>query len=444
MQVDVAVLNRWMNARKLTAELVASRAELDPSVLVFPESIDVVTLPIEQVARLADVLGIDPSVLTAASTAQNVVVQSSEEFAATCRGIHRDGIHFYNYYSLPGPPGDVGGVILDILCEADRLPVLNNGHREPAITVNLGPGDIFARWADDPEAPFASAVLEANQGSSHQWVVGDSYVESTYCPHSYALASERPARIISYTAPADLDSLLDDVSRHGPTEFDELNAVATAGTVGLLEAQLRLRGTEPTPELLAAITAAIADDDLDRLREFARALQVDYRTLLPADSDLDPLGKRQLSYRESIASRRRFGRYEVASIAGSNALPNLAGFYLNVEPSSDCSNDLCQALSTTYFVTAGEVEVTWVEEGQERRAPLDADGAVWVAPFVRHGFSGSGHVVALSSGRHLVDTDALLLSRMYEAPGVLRRSAGDRENWGYEPAPALATSGEAR
>ena len=41
---------------------------------------------------------------------------SSEKINKTKRSINRDGIHFYNYYSLPSPDGFVGPVILDILC----------------------------------------------------------------------------------------------------------------------------------------------------------------------------------------------------------------------------------------------------------------------------------------------------------------------------------------
>ena len=53
---------------------------------------------------------------------------------------------FYNYYSLPIPEGFVGPVILDILCPKNKLPKLNNGHLEQAITINLGNSDIYGRW----------------------------------------------------------------------------------------------------------------------------------------------------------------------------------------------------------------------------------------------------------------------------------------------------------
>ena len=36
--------------------------------------------------------------------------------------IIKDGIHFYNYYTLPTPKGYVSPVLLDILCPKDKLP----------------------------------------------------------------------------------------------------------------------------------------------------------------------------------------------------------------------------------------------------------------------------------------------------------------------------------
>ena len=74
---------------------------------------------------------------------------SRADIEATRRAVHRDGIHFYNYYNLPAPKGQVARVILDILCPAERLPAQNNGHLEPAITINLGPGHINGLWGDE-------------------------------------------------------------------------------------------------------------------------------------------------------------------------------------------------------------------------------------------------------------------------------------------------------
>ena len=71
------------------------------------------------------------------------IIWKKNYILATKRPIKRDGIHFYNYYSLPCPNSYKSPVILDILCPKKKIPKLNNGHLEQAITVVLGPGDIF-------------------------------------------------------------------------------------------------------------------------------------------------------------------------------------------------------------------------------------------------------------------------------------------------------------
>ena len=80
------------------------------------------------------------------SQVPDFIFRSKEELEKTKRPITRDKIHFYNYYTLPTPKGYVAPVLIDILCPKEKLPKLNNGHLEPAITVSLGPNDIHARF----------------------------------------------------------------------------------------------------------------------------------------------------------------------------------------------------------------------------------------------------------------------------------------------------------
>ena len=93
------------------------------------------------------------------------LTRSADDLIATRRPIQRDGIHFYNYYTMAAPPGAVAPVILDILCPAERVPALNNGHLEPAITVNIGPGDINGRWGEELTEETWQ-VLRANSPSA--------------------------------------------------------------------------------------------------------------------------------------------------------------------------------------------------------------------------------------------------------------------------------------
>ena len=72
---------------------------------------------------------------------------TKSQIEKTKRPINRGGIHFYNYYTLPSPHGYVAPVLIDILCPKNKMPTLSNGHLEPAITVSLGPNDIYARFA---------------------------------------------------------------------------------------------------------------------------------------------------------------------------------------------------------------------------------------------------------------------------------------------------------
>ena len=70
----------------------------------------------------------------------------------------------------------------------EKLPKLNNGHLEPAITVSLGPNDIYARFAKKIDK-FTFLKFRVNPDSKTDWVVGSNYYEPSYCLHTYSRAT---------------------------------------------------------------------------------------------------------------------------------------------------------------------------------------------------------------------------------------------------------------
>jgi len=121
--IDILKLNHWLNARKITKKYIYNkkkslsikinkninfRATKDEIRFIKNE----IFIPLEKI-RFEEKL-------------PDYIFWSSEKIKSTKRPINRDGIHFYNYYSLPTPPGFIGPVILDILCPKNKMPKLNN------------------------------------------------------------------------------------------------------------------------------------------------------------------------------------------------------------------------------------------------------------------------------------------------------------------------------
>lgn len=175
IEIDSYKLMHWMNARKLTPAVVADRSNVPL------ELIEAITrgevdagISVDQVAVIASELNIGVGSLSVDDdTVPDVIFMPDAEVKATKREVDRGGIHFYNYYNLPAPKGFIAPVLIDILCPAGRVPTQNNGHLEPAITINLGPGHIQGLWShdieDDTYHPFY-----ANQGEDADWILGDS------------------------------------------------------------------------------------------------------------------------------------------------------------------------------------------------------------------------------------------------------------------------------
>lgn len=444
MLVDPFKVAHWMNARKHTAAQVADLAGVSGEAVGGLLAGGIAEVDDELLGRIAVALRIDPAQLGAqAARDLTVLHQSAERLAATRRPIQRDGIHFYNYYSRAAPPGRVAPVILDILCPADRLPALNNGHLEPAITVNLGPGDIHGRWGRDL-TPQTWQVLGANMGDD-PWIVGDSYVEPSYCPHSYSLAGTAPARIVSYTGQSNMAPVIEEANTWSDSAYARYLELLDGGLPpgDLLDLLLARRGYD-RPSAAAAIGLDLgglnkAIDDpmagIDVLRSLARMVGLDYRLLLPAERSHDEVGK---SYRDvpgARATRRRLGPYEVASMASAPHLPDLTGLYLRVRADRAAApgSDLVEPAESHYLVVSGELTLEWDDaEGRSQSTTLGADGSAWAGPFVRHRWSGDGALLKFGSGAHVGYLDLVELTNTYAPAGTARRGRRDLSSWGYD------------
>lgn len=448
MLVDSFQLGRWLNARKLTPQQLAAQVGMRDSEVLSLLDGTAAAVPDDCALRLAAGLSVAPTQLAnGAPSGLSVIVMTAAELRTTCRPIQRDGIHFYNYYSMAGPPGHVAPVILDILCPVERVPQLNNGHLEPAITVNLGPGDIHGRWAENLTSD-SWRVMAANRDDQN-WICGDSYVEPSFCPHSYSLASEQPARIISYTGQSYLTDLFSELNHWTPTAFEAfIGDVGSGKPAALLRSILRRHG-------FTAATAAYATDtscehlkrwlagaydalSLQDLRVLGERLGFDYRVLLPAPRHHEELGLTYCSIEQSKESVRTFATYKVASMASASHLPGLCGLFMMIyspRRTGPAALDLVESTETHYLVLDGEATLAWDDpDGTAAEAQLTADATAWVAPYVRHGWTGEATVIRLSSGRHVSYLDQFELTNTFDAEAILRRGWRDQSGWGYDDA----------
>jgi hypothetical protein len=446
VSIHAVRLQHWMNARKLTLPMLADLAEVPPGVL--DQVIGGLQSDVSYaVARqLAGALHVELGRLSAGDELPTFIYQSRAELESTRRPLQRDGIHFYNYYSLPSFKGHVGPVILDILCPAGRIPALNNGHLEPAITLNLGPGDIFGRWGEQSNASNW-ALLAANH-RSERWVVGASYTEPSYCPHSYSLASPEPAQILSYTCRSNLTQLIAETDRWSLKASGTLIEAVGRHPRGafVLELAMQRRGFEPAALAAATtISESAIRSYLDgdgralpdaALRTIASKLGIDYRTCLEPAHDHDEVGKSVLTVDEAVRSTRCFRSYTAASIAASSLLPDLVGMFMRVDKphaSAAESRDLLDYGVTHYLVTGGEL-CFHIEEvdGGTTVLPLAAHDSLVVAPFIAHGFSGAGSLIKLGSGEGCSYLDLMELTNTFRASDTLRRARRNPNNWGYD------------
>jgi hypothetical protein len=445
IRVDSFKVMHWLNARKLTPELAAQTIGIAFETLHPITEAESCTFPAEVVERLAHCLNIDAHQIAADDAASpRVIVMKRQEIEASRRPIHRDGIHFYNYYSLPSPKGKVGPVILDILCPKGRLPKLNNGHLEPAITVNIGPGHIHGRWGENLTDDTWN-VLEANKTGREPWILGDSYTEPSYCRHTYSLVADEAAQIISYTAKSNLEGFLNEANTWSERSFDAMLETMCDGHphANIMALQMGRRGfsAETLAKALSisqnAVVSYLAGDadslSVADLRAIGTHLGVDYRLFLPAAQNWDGVGKTYCSVADSMASVRRYESYTVASMASAPTESDLVGLFMRVDKSScDDDLDLVDPGPSHYLTTQGRLSLHLGADAERRVIDLEAGDAVWVGAFVPHAFFGGGALAKLGNGEGSSYLDELEISNTFDPRTTLKQGRRNLRGWGYD------------
>jgi hypothetical protein len=445
VSVDSFKVMHWLNARKLTLELAAQTIGIASETFHPITETESCVFPADVVERLAQCLNIDAHQIAADNAAlPQVIVMKRHEIEASRRPIHRDGIHFYNYYSLPSPKGKVGPVILDILCPQGRLPKLNNGHLEPAITVNIGPGHIHGRWGENLAVDTWS-VLEANKTGREPWILGDSYTEPSYCRHTYSLVADEPAQIISYTAKSNLEGFLNEANAWSERAFDAMLETMCDGHThaNIMTLQLDRRGfsAETLAKTLSisqnAIVSYLNGDaeslSVAELRAIGTHLGVDYRLFLPAAHNWDGVGKTYCSVVDSMATVRRYRSYTVASMASAPTESDLIGLFMRVNKSGcDDELDLIDLGPSHYLTTQGELSLHVGTDAGRKVVDLQTGDAVWLGAFVPHAFFGRGALAKLGNGEGSSYLDQVEISNTFDPRTTLKQSRRNLRGWGYD------------
>jgi len=427
--IDILKLNHWLNARKITKKYIYNkkkslsikinkninfRATKDEIRFIKNE----IFIPLEKI-RFEEKL-------------PDYIFWSSEKIKSTKRPINRDGIHFYNYYSLPTPPGFIGPVILDILCPKNKMPKLNNGHLEQAITINLGPTDINGRWGQKVDK-LNFSIIRHNSTKNNSWIIGDTYVEPTYCPHSYSRATELNSQILSYTAKSPIEKFVKNLNNSSFESYKNLMAyLKKEGTKNaLLQFYLDNRGID-YKYLSKNINKKITNtnqilNNKKILIKTCRLLSVDPLLFYKKTYTEDKIGKSFLSYRGSFKTIRKYKSYDVASMASTARYPDLYGLFIKISKSK-IIKDLLDYACSHYLITNGDLNFYI----NNKKIKLKKGDAVWVSPFKKHGFSGSGSLIKLINGESVDTNDLSEISKLYNPLETLKRSYKDEKSWGYE------------
>lgn len=428
--LDIIKLNHWLNARKITLPLIKIKQKKLHDKLKKNKNLKVTP---KELKFINSTLSISTEKIILKEKLPEYILMKNEKILATKRPVMRDGIHFYNYYSLPVPHGYIGPVILDILCPKNKLPKLNNGHLEQAITVNLGNNDIYGRWGKSKNN-INFSIIKYNDTQKNSWIVGDTYVEPTYCPHSYSRATNYNSQILSYTAKSPLEKLVKNLNGWSKESYqnflEKINSKDSRTSI--LNLYLNNKGMD-FKYLSKKMKTKIKD--LNQIINNKKLLNITCK-ILKINPQLfnkkkytaeDKIGKTYLSFKESFKTIRKFKSYYIASMASSERYMDMFGCFIKVYQKKRVK-DLFDFASSHYLVTSGKMYLNI----DNKKTKLKKGDSIWMSSFKFHGFSGKGSLIKISNGENVDASDLSEILNLYNPKGTLERSYKDKISWGYD------------
>jgi len=438
--VDKFRLIHWLNIRKTTVEILNELLANKINQKISFHDFDGLNLYAAE--KIAEVLSIPVSNILKTPEVPSILYSSKEDLNKTKRPIKRDGIHFYNYYTLPSPNGYVAPVLIDILCPKEKLPKLNNGHLESAITLSLGPNDIYARFGKKINKTNW-CKFKVNKDPKTNWVVGDNYFEPSYCLHTYSRATDGPGRILSYTTTSHIEDLF--TKKLNEESFKNFKKLSKKNNFkkNLLFQTLQDKGYELSYlskyskislkklEKYFNNTDNLTKKQYEKICKFA---DLDPRLFLEIKHKEDGVGKLYMSYNESLKTIRKFKSYTIASIVSSTRFPDLHGYYMKVEKNNKnkINLDLLDSACSHYLVTSGKLTFFYKINNKIIKKSCSEGDALWVSAFTNHSFYGHGSLAKISDGQNLNYLEKFDIGNLYNLPFTLKRARKDKVNWGYD------------
>ena len=438
--LDKIKLNRWLNVRKTSLEHLNKLLKNKINFKITLDNCD--SLDKFSVNIIAETLDVPVSKLLKKNNLPSFIFKSKNEIEKTRRPIYKDGIHFYNYYTLPTPKGYISPVILDILCPKERKPKLNNGHLEPAITISLGPNDIYARFAEKLNKT-TWVKFKVNNDKKTNWVVGSSYFEPSFCRHTYSRATDGPGRILSYTTRSNLENLAD--GKLNDNSYKNLLNASKNLKINryLLKQEINDKGysleeiskkskvsVKKINNYINKKNSTIKRKDLNKICE---TINSDPNLFLDKTYKEDSVGKLYFDYKESLKTIRKFKSYTVSSLVSSKRFPDLSGYFLKIDNLNRKKIiDVFDSKCSHYLVTGGKMKF-YIKLGDLIRDITIQEGdSIWTSAFVYHGYTGSGSLIKISDGQNINYLEKIDLVNTYNSHKVLNRAKSDLLNWGYD------------
>ena len=439
MSLDYTKLNRWLNIRKTTIDkinkdlyhILNCKIDLSSENEIGDHAIKVI----------ADYLNIESDKIIKDNLKPSYLFKSKNEILKSKRAIFKDKIHFYNYYTLPTPSGYVAPVLLDILCPKEKLPKLNNGHLEPAVTISMGPNDINARFHEKINKD-TFVKFRINKNPKNNWIVGSSYFEPSFCKHSYSQCGEGLGRIISYTTKSFIENLSD--GKLNDESYSNLVKKIDNSFPNRVMLKLEIENKGYNTDFISKKTNITKIKiknffnnkknkfDLKILKEICKVIGSDYRLFQDKFFKEDSVGKLYYDYTDSVKSIRKFKSYTVASIANSKRYPDLSGYFMKVKSNKKNVLDLFDSKCSHYYITGGKITFNIKIKGKLEKVEASKDDCFWVSALTNHGFTGNGSILKISDGQNLNYLEKEDLINTYKVKNVLKRAKGDMANWGYD------------
>ena len=276
----------------------------------------------------------------------------------------------------------------------------NNGHFMHQFTYFIG--DVNFYYID-----------KSGKKQTAKMSTGDSMYIAPFVPHTFATRKNPKTNglILALTYGGKLTgefqqelSSMSNLGHEFALDFSSIESASSSllkynRQISTLTLEELSKRSDITVEDLESFESGIKQPSIQNLKKIAESLSVNIRDLLPNDKIEDKVILKSHKYCKTWYYPENEKHYKFYELATTTALPFSKSLEVEILNSNDSELDICSGLHQyIYNIGKNQITLNWEINGKKNQKVIYPNDSLYMKPFVKHNFRGSGKLLILRVG----------------------------------------------